>query len=113
MNLIKETENEDPILKFSPHALKDIKETWDYHSEQGENFAERLIRSILEKCEFLSRNPKIGRERNDLVINLRLFPFKKYSIFYFLTENGIEIYRVLHSSRDIIQIFDDVIDETK
>jgi len=75
--------------------------------------AEWLIQAILERCEFLSRNSKIGRERNDLILNLRLFPFKKYNIFYFPTENGIEIYRVLHASRDTIQIFDDVIDETK
>jgi len=112
MNLIKETENDDPVLKFSPLALNDIKETWHYFSEQDETAAERLIRAILEKCEFLSRNPKIGRERNDLIVNLRLFPFKKYNIFYFPTENGIEIYRVLHGSRDVIQIFDDVIDKT-
>ena len=113
MDLIKEAENDDPILKFSPLALNDIKETWSYLSEQGESVAEQLIRAILEKCEFLSRNPKIGRERNDLIINLRLFPFRKYNIFYFPAESGIEIYRVLHASRDTVQIFDDVIDETK
>lgn len=113
MNLSKETENNNPTLKFSPLALKDIKETWDYLVNQGESSAEKLIRSILEKCEVISRNPKIGRERNDLMIHLRLFPFKSYNIYYFPIETGIEIYRVIHSSRDNIQIFDNTIDEAE
>ncbi len=58
-------------------------------------------------------NPKIGRQRNDLIVNLRQFPFKNYNIYYFQTKNGVEIYRVLHSSRDNVQVFDNVIDETK
>ena len=113
MNLVKETENDEPILKFSPLAIKDIKETWQYLSEQDEEIAANLIRKITAKCEVLSRNPKISRERNDLITNLRQFPFKNYNIFYFQTESGVEIYRVLHSSRDNIQIFDDVIDDAK
>lgn len=113
MNLTEKTPNDDPVLKFSPFALKDIKDNWQYLSEQSEEIAKTLIREIGEKCEFLSRHPKAGRERNDLIINLRLFPYKRYNIFYFPFENGVEIYRVLHSSRDNIQIFDDVIDEIK
>ena len=113
MSLIKNPKSDDAILKFSSLALTDIKGTWQYLSEQGEEIAKKLIRAITEKCEFLSRNPKVGRERNDLLVNLRLFPFKNYNIFYFPIENGVEIYRVLHSSRDIIQVFDDVIDDTK
>ena len=105
--------NNEPKLRFSPRALTDIKSTWEYLSEQSENIAIKLIREISQKCKMLSENPKLGRERNDLIIGLRLFPFKNYNIFYFQTENGVEIYRVLHSSRDVIQIFDDVIDDIK
>jgi toxin ParE1/3/4 len=113
MNLTKETENKDPILQFSPFALTDIKGTWQYLLEQGEEASARLIKEVTDKCGLLARNPKIGRERNDLIINLRQFPFKKYNIYYFPIENGVEIYRVLHSSRDNVQVFDDTIDEIK
>ncbi len=58
-------------------------------------------------------NPKIGRQRNDLILNLRQFPFKNHNIYYFPIENGVEIYRVLHSSRDNVQVFEDVIDQSK
>ncbi len=80
MSLIKTPNSDDVILKFSPPALTDIKGTWQYLSERGEEIAKKLIRTITEKCEFLSRNPKVGRERNDLIVNLRLFPFKNYNL---------------------------------
>lgn len=102
-----------PTLQFTAAARNDIEETWRYVGEFGADVAEKLIRQIIEKCETLSMNSKIGRKRNDLILNLRQFPFKNYNIYYFPIENGVEIYRVLHSSRDNIQIFDDVIDEAK
>ena len=37
-------------------------------------------------------------------------PATGVNIYYFQTEFGIEIYRILHSSRDNVQIFDDSID---
>lgn len=102
-----------PTLQFTPAARNDIEETWQYLGEFGEDVAKKLIRQIIEKCEYLARNPKIGRERNELILQLRQFPFKNYNIFYFPIRNGVEIYRVLHSSRNNVQIFDDVIDEAQ
>ncbi|MCY7347695.1 MAG: type II toxin-antitoxin system RelE/ParE family toxin [Pyrinomonadaceae bacterium] len=108
-----EIQSSYPTLQFTASARIDIGETWQYFGEFGEDVAEKLIRQIIEKCEALSTNPKIGRARNDLILNLRQFPFKNYNIFYFQTESGIEIYRVLHSSRNVIQVFDDAIDDIK
>ncbi len=31
---------------------------------------------------------------------MRMFPFKKYHIYYFPTAGGVEIYRVVHGARD-------------
>jgi toxin ParE1/3/4 len=99
-----------PSLQFTTFAQTDIGDTWQYLGEFGEDIAEKLITEIIEKCLILSRNTKIGRERNDLIVNLRQFAFKNYNIFYFPTENGVETHRVLHSSRDNIQVFDTEID---
>lgn len=98
--------------RLSPYAAADLKEIWLYISDNSREIADKTIDVILQKCKFISSNPKIGRTRHDLIIDLRLFPYKNYNIFYFITDDGIEIYRVLHSSRDVIQIFDDVIDDT-
>ncbi len=100
-----------PILQFTEVARNDIQETWQYFGEFNEGAAEKLIIQIIDKCEAISMNPKIGRERSELVANLRQFPFKNYNIFYFPIENGVEIYRVLHSSRDSVQVFEVEIDQ--
>ena len=52
-------------------------------------------------------NPNLGKSRSDILLNLRSFPLKKYIIFYVPTENSIEIFRVIHSSRNIEGLFDD------
>jgi toxin ParE1/3/4 len=49
--------------------------------------------------------------RNDLIVGLRSFPNGKYLIFYQETANGIEIVRVVHSARDIEQLFNEMIPE--
>lgn len=109
----KEGINKQPYAKLSPFAKEDLREIWRYISEDSKEFADKTIDSILKKCEFISLNPKIGKACYDLIIDLRLFPFKNYNIYYFPTETGIEIYRVIHSSRDNIQVFDEIIDENK
>ena len=101
--------NDDSGLSFSPLATTDIKATWAYLADHGDDVAEDFIRSILRVCGLISQNPGMGRDRSEIIVDLRLFPYKNYNIFYFLTDNGVEIYRVLHSSRDTIQIFDDAI----
>jgi toxin ParE1/3/4 len=54
----------------------------------------------------LSKDPAIGRPRNELAKDLRSFPVGRYVVFYLPSPHGIEIVRVLHSARDIDMIFD-------
>jgi toxin ParE1/3/4 len=111
MNIPNDALSKDPDLTFTPLATIDIKGTWTDLYEHGEGVAAEFIRSVIKICKTISKNPAIGRDRSDLIVDLLQFPFKNYNIFYFPTESGVEIYRVLHSSRDIIQIFDDAIDD--
>ena len=49
----------------------------------------------------------MGKRQDDFIVEMRMFPFKKYHLYYFPTDDGIEIYRVLHGSRDIEGLFED------
>lgn len=49
--------------------------------------------------------PQSGRRRDELEPHLRSFPEGSYVVFYREIGEGIEIIRVLHSSRDIERIF--------
>ena len=48
----------------------------------------------------------MGRARDELSPGIRSMPFGRYVIFYAPLADGIDIIRVLHSSRDIDAVFD-------
>lgn len=47
----------------------------------------------------------MGIDRPELASNLKSFPVDRYILFYRQIENGVELVRVLHSSRDMNLIF--------
>ncbi len=96
-----------PITNLSAFAEADLKEIWIYIGEKNPVSADKLVNELLEKFQLLAKTSGLGKKRDDLLINLRIFPHKKYLIFYFPIEGGVEIYRVLHSSRDINHLFSD------
>ena len=98
-----------PKLEFSTHALADLEEIWFHYSEKGEASANKVLKEITGKFSKLLEFPKIGKERNDFLIGLRSFLAGKFLIFYQEIDSGIEIVRVVHGSRDIQQVFDQVI----
>lgn len=53
----------------------------------------------------LVKNPMAGRGRPDLNEGLRCFPLGAYLVFYRIWAGKISITRVLHSARDLDEIF--------
>jgi len=60
-----------------------------------------------DSFEFLARNPGIGRSRADLgfpeVRSWHVDGFRRYLIFYRELPDRIQIWRVLHGARDLLQ----------
>lgn len=92
-------------VKITEPAQSDLEEIWQYIGEDNVKAANNLMDELGNKFRLLAGKPDLGRERQELMLNLRAFPHKKYMIFYFPTDEGIEIFRVLHGSRDITQVF--------
>jgi len=93
----------------TPRANLDLLEIWDYISEASEERADRVLDGINERCRMLAGFPEAGRARNDLIVGLRSFSVGNYVIFYQPIEDGIEVLRVLHSSRDVPGVFDEMV----
>ena len=102
--------NNRRTIKFSAAVVEDLKDIWDYAAQYDENAAGRLIKQIQKKFILLRDNPHVGREQNQFLVGLRSFVVKNYFIFYLPIDDGIDILRVLHSSRDIESIFEDFFD---
>lgn len=95
------------MLIISESARKDLKEVWAYVSGNDVSAAEHLIRELAAKFDLLEANPNLGRTRHEFILNLRSLPHKRYIIFYFPIQSGVEIYRIVHSSRELKTVFTD------
>src|SRR5215210_5176717 len=102
-----------PALIVSPLAEEDLEGIWSFVAEHDVEAADRLIDEITGRFDHLLAYPEAGRARHDLLVNLRSFPAKGHVIFYQPTDDGVEIFRVLHGSRDIQGEFDSLIDSTE
>jgi len=97
-------------ILFTPLATEDLQQIWGFLAEKaGTEIANKFLVAIRDKCLILAGFPESGRTRHEFIVNLRSFPFKNYIIFYLPLEDGIEVLRIVHSSRDIQQIFDEMI----
>jgi toxin ParE1/3/4 len=94
-------------VRLAPQVRCDLKEIDEYISRDNLDAAAWVILNIREKCHVLSQQPGIGRNRSDLLPELRSFVVGNYVIFYFPTGEGTEVIRVLHGARDIQKLFDE------
>ncbi|MGR6430588.1 type II toxin-antitoxin system RelE/ParE family toxin [Rhizobium sp. PAMB 3182] len=96
------------LVSFAPAAVQDVEEVGDYIYAENPTAAIRFITELRMRCERIADAPEAGRPRPELSSELRSVPFRRYLIFYSLTKDAVRIERVLHGSRDIYAIFDDV-----
>ncbi len=88
-------------------ARKDLELIWDYTLERwGIDQAERYLASLFSCFDDLTKNPKIGKPREDVMPGARSFPQGRHVIFYEIDHSGIEILGIVHQSEDIERHFD-------
>lgn len=97
-------------IKIAAAAQTDLVEIAEYITQDNQEAARKIIKEITAKFALLRDNPFVGREQNRLLLNLRSFAVKKYVIFYQPFDDGVEILRVLHASRDIENLFNEFFD---
>jgi len=91
---------------WSPEALRDLDQIWDYYERvAGRNTAEKIVRKIGEVIATIEGHPFAGRSRNELRSGLRSLAATPHVIFYRVTDDVVEIIRILDSRRDIEEIF--------
>lgn len=93
-------------LRISPRASSDLIEIWIYIADDSVANADAFIDKLYQAIQALGRQPGSGRHREEVAPGIQSFPFGRYIIFYRAVTSGIEIVRVLHSARDIENIFE-------
>lgn len=80
-------------VKITEPARFDLEEIWRYIAEDNAKADDKFMDELGNKFLLLAGKPDLGRERHELMLNLRAFPHKKFMIFYYPTDEGIEIFR--------------------
>jgi toxin ParE1/3/4 len=101
------------IYNLTEAAEQDVREIWEYVAEYDLAFADKMIDLVFDKFQLLADHKEIGRRLDYFIIEMRMLPFKKYQIFYFPNDDGVEIYRVLHGARDVEGEFEDYFEGLK
>lgn len=92
---------------FTSLARKDLKEMRDFIAQDKPMAASKYLAIIKQKCELLANYPTLGVQRQEYC-GLYKFPIDNYLIFYRISTNGIDIIRILHSSRDVDLIINNI-----
>ena len=90
-------------ITFRQKAIEDLSKIWDYTiSEWSEIQADKYYSSIKFSCNEIGLNPKIGKEYTGISTSLLGLKSGKHIIFYHqVSENEIEIIRILHEQMDL------------
>jgi toxin ParE1/3/4 len=98
-------------IVLTPRANADLGEIWMFVAADNPAQADDFIDLIDEKFQNLSRQPGLGRRREELAAGLRSFPVGRYVIFYLQVQDCLRIVRVLHGARDVDAVFADLDEE--
>src|SRR5205085_7979595 len=91
---------------WAPRARADLIEIWRYFARVGSmEVADALLFDIERTAKRLLQYPLSGRARGEFAPGLRSVLVHPHAIFYRISEQGIEIARVLHQRRDLTVIF--------
>lgn len=88
---------------FRQEAIDDLNDIWNYTFEQwAENQADKYYAPLKFACKEIGENPELGREYSEIRRNLLGLKTGKHIIFYHLiSEDKIEVIRILHERMDL------------
>jgi toxin ParE1/3/4 len=93
-------------VERTEQAEADLEEILDYLDEHSPDAADRFADIFKEKTEALARMPEMGRAREELAPGLRSLNAGNYLIFYRPADDGIQVIRIAHGSRDLPGLFE-------
>jgi plasmid stabilization system protein ParE len=92
-------------VRFSPIALQDFEDIWNYIARDSLDAANRVESAILDACHYLAAHPLSGTRRDEITsASVRFWTVSRYPnyiVVYRPHTNPVEIVSVLHGKRDL------------
>jgi toxin ParE1/3/4 len=81
-------------------AERDLEEILDWLHEHQPAVADRLPGALEVRCRLLASQPMTGRARDELQPGLRSVVVEYYTVYFVVTDDEVQIRRIVHNSRD-------------
>jgi toxin ParE1/3/4 len=91
-------------FRFSRRAEADLEEITAYIARGNPARAVTFVRELRQHCRKLVRFPEASRLRPELGDGVRLSVFHNYVVLYVVHSDLLEIRRVVHGARDLVDI---------
>jgi toxin ParE1/3/4 len=101
------------IVRRTPQAQRDLIDHAYYIAETSIDASDNFLYAAEEAFRDLAAMPEMGSPRefkNPRLKGLRMWSvpgFRKHLIFYLPKEDGVEVIRVVHGSRDLAALFEE------
>lgn len=86
-------------LRQTPRARSDLIEIWLYIGADSPAAADAVLDGIARRLDRLVRYPLSGLKREDIAPSVRQLLAGRYLVFYRVTDEAVEVLRVLHGMR--------------
>jgi toxin ParE1/3/4 len=94
-----------PAVIYAPEADDDLEGIVDYIARDKPTAAREWLAKVRATCQILAENPQVGEVREGFgVPGCRSFSVGNYVVFFRPVDDGIEVSRVIHGSRDMRNI---------
>ena len=91
-----------PRISYALEAEEDLVGIVEFIARDKPDAARSWLSKIRETCETLASHPQMGESRPDFGISgCRSFSVGQYVVFFRPTDDGIEVARIIHGSRDL------------
>ena len=92
-------------LRIAVLASQDLEEISDYFLENSVNAGDRFVEDFSQKCQHIAKFPFIGKSYDQIRPGLRGLLLMNYIVFYRVSEQDVEILRVVSGHRKLQDIF--------
>ena len=95
-------------FRLTPPAIEDLKSIADHFADSSDlDSADRFLKKVDQKLSLITQFPNLGKSRPEVLPSLRSLSLDSYLILYTVSDQYVEILRVVSGYRDLQALFDD------
>lgn len=95
-------------VELTRRADVDLQQIWVYIAEDNIAAADRLWEQLQSAIHLLSLNPYMGEAVGLRLVEIRQFSIRNYVMYFRPLPDGIRLLRVIHASRDVRALIDEL-----